>query len=431
MSKYLAEAADRLRGASTYDVRDGPEGLKLHFIGDPEFPSGMFSVAVSAEFGSTHRLCVGSGGEQLSLPEGAAHLAEHVVLFRHLRGRIEALERLMARVNGRVDPDRTYWWAKSAGTREGETTREIAVAVEHLVSLLVERIDPAALPALLAKAQTDVGNEILYRSSKGASSLWSAVLRALYPSHPLGDDPLGTTDSLAAIDVETLRIALEALAAAACSVCVLSAKTTPTLISAVEEAAATALERDTTGAGWRAIAPTLESAPPVEQVWIERKHVSPRVAAAFALDPAAAASPDKTERARMLMAMMLARSYLNPPITCLSTAQARVLLIAHDLHDAWLQLDLRRELKNALRARLMRWRKHFEVQTEMALLKLRENRHCLVRLCHEAALHGLTLDELLGGARELSEHDVDRLLLELKHAHPSTQVYVGPALQAL
>jgi hypothetical protein len=430
----IPEMVDAIRAANTHTVRADNGSVVLHFIASKDFPLGFFSVAVSAAFGSAHRACAGPEGVQTALPEGVAHLIEHVVLMRHWRRNVTDLTSLGARVNGRVDLDRTYWWAAMASVGDAEPEEIVSQSVAKVLSLVVEPIEDEALPTLLEKARKDVVNEIGYRQSRRSLTLWTAVFRALYPSHPLGDNPLGTEESLASLGTAEVRLALDSLAASTCMICVLMSEVRPSVMKAVEAAVAAVLERSVPATPWRPRVTPLTRDPPEEQVWIEQPWGKPTVAGAFELEPLPVAYPDRSERAKMLVAMLIAGSGLLPTIptiTSVSAIQARVFLVAHDLVAMWLKRDLRRDLKYVIRGRLIQWRRFFDVQTSVALMAMRANSHTSMRLCHQAALHGLEFDELLTAARGLSAADADCLLIELEHAQRSTQVYVGPELVAL
>lgn len=118
------------------------------------------------------------------MPEGTSHLVEHLCVFHNIETHVRRLDALRGVLNGRVDRDRTCFW--SAGlARLGGGNRVAARIVTGLVGMLSVDEDEGSLAPLLQRVIGDVDNEMLYRQNEPAHWLAPAIVRGLYPDHPL------------------------------------------------------------------------------------------------------------------------------------------------------------------------------------------------------------------------------------------------------
>jgi hypothetical protein len=414
---------DLLRSGCAYEmVRLSPR-VNLHLISRQGFPS--FSVLVSSGFGGCHRAWRNGDGTQGVLPEGTAHLTEHVLMFRNLHGELIPLEReSIGRVNGLVDHARSVWWVKNAAYDEASPGSSIARAVERLLRVVSSPIPNLDLEPLVERARSDVKLEIAYRS-QSELPLSTAVLASLFPSHPLGSSALGTAASLDEVELASQRAALGLLSSQLDSIVVLADRPIPDLAPMIEAAAIESGALEVAGDP-----PCPADLPAVGQLplnRVSRRHPfgASTVAGGFAVEPLTAVCGDHRERAQLLLATELLRSYVHRPIGCVLTPDARVYLAKTDLPEPWL-VDRDARLQILVQERLRAWQASFEVKTEMAVLGMRETPHALVKLCHLAACHGLSLEEMLDAANHLNAEHVDRMRVELDSPLRQAQVYFGP-----
>lgn len=416
------------RSPETRTLRDG---TRLTVVPNPQTLERLYSVVVGSELGWTHDRCVSDDGHEQRLDEGAAHLTEHVVLWSRFHEEITALEQQdFASVNGRVDAERTWWWAKDAGTEGRGLADAIATTARRVVSLFVSPPRDEALERMLDRSRDDVELEIGYRQGRADYDLTSALARALYPQQSLGAAPLGTTASLSRVDTAQQEIALCALAHGVRSVAVELKDPTPALADEVAEAVEETLAARADVARWRAAPPSAPAGAPVELNAVEREWESGMVAGAFEVPPLLERFPDAGERARALLITHLLRWYGRTRSGLWLAPSVRVYLAKAIVRDPWLVMhDDRRQLRAAVRRALADIRVDVERRAaEAPLLEMFTTRFGLLRLAGAADEHDLALTDVLAVAEELDTRDVDALAEELESPRRSAQVYFGPAL---
>jgi hypothetical protein len=419
----MAGLGDLLRRGCTYQRVVLSPQVKLHLITRESFPS--FSVLVSSDFGACNRAWLDENGREGALPEGIAHLTEHLLLFRSMRTELIPLaQEFFGQVNGQVDHARSVWWVSNGAYDEASPAASIGQAVARLLRVISIGTPEPDIESLLERARSDVKLEIVHRS-QSELPVSTELMANLFPRHPLGSSPLGTVASIDEVELRSQRAALALLGSRLDTIVVLVDRPIPDLAVVVGSAAVEsgALEVPTHPPRPSRL-PAVERLPPRRA---SRLHPSAtaKVAAGFAVEPLAVASGDRRECARMLLAAELLRSHLPRPIGCVLTPAARVYMARSTLPEPWL-INRDARLQSGVEERLRKWRARFEVETKMAVLRMWETGPALVRLCHLAACHGFSLEEMFDAAGGLSAEHPERMGAELDSPLRQAQVYFGP-----
>jgi hypothetical protein len=377
-----------------------------------------FRVAVSTAVGSASQTCCDYQGHAMPVPEGAAHLLEHVLTARFH-------DQLWPGTSARTTPDRMTWIVDSGRVGGADTAAD---AVHVALAIATAPIEQDKLDALIRQEA-----RIISAERAGAQNLARAVegelLAALFPGSGLTRDEFGDLAKLESLNRADVEPLLAAVRGSVSSITVLGA-----IDDDVRAEVLRRLVSFNVALGdfrWRCLAPMALAQPP------EELRVVPGVSdvgdEAFAtagvrLPGLQAAFPDRAERARQLvLGEALARGAGLP---WLATAGARV--FASTFRCApWLEAADARgvlaELRASLRRRLDLDSDRLHDLVDLQFGHLLSTCEGWMELASWADLHEIEIDEIKSAIRAVDTVDVERLRRDLDVADGAV-AYAGPEL---
>lgn len=170
-----------------------PSGLRVNVVPKPGF-QGAYAI-LAASYGSAYRRFT-LGGRTVETPAGTAHYLEHK-MFDRPEGD-DTLERLAA--NG-AEPN--AFTGSDITAYHFQCTEKFE---ENLRLLLRFAATPHFTREGVERERGIITQEILMEEDEPGSILYYDLLEQLFPQHPLRDRVLGTVESIALIDENTLEL---------------------------------------------------------------------------------------------------------------------------------------------------------------------------------------------------------------------------------
>jgi len=354
------------------------------------------------------------------------HLVEHVLHEMILRSPpFQWLNEIVGSLNARVDRERMLWWVRHQPTGPGPHYSQPARIAKGLVEVCTSGVaGELDHEMLLDRAKRIVYLEKGYR--QGIDWRIARMLDAqLFDGSPLGVDPIGETNRLAAVGSEELLASLSAIASTVVSITVLGGEPQASILDSVEDAVGPILNKGYTG--WRPVG--IPELTPRDTAFaeIDGSPESASVSVAIALPPINEIT-DELIRARRAMLSLLLDRHIHLPISSDLGESAHVFALDSPVSVPWVTRERADVwLRYILENRLEDWASNFAIRKRWADSSL-GSLSAMAKLAQLADTSKLTAPALLEALAGLTKEDVIELITDLREPLRVAQVYYGPAL---